>query len=808
MKIDAITIRSSEGDRDIGIDRLPLRLGTGTDCDIRMPGPGSSAVALIDELDGQPFVQPAGRSGLMQINGAPLTASRRLDVGDELEFFGTRVVVGQAGDSLLLEVRLEDSAYITKPPEASDAQAGLEGETIAPTAFRRTEEVAAAMPRTSGRRWQTAVAIAIGALVLVSYLLFSSKSIQFEVLPDGPDAVRVTGGWFRLPVGNRILMREGAYTVHVQKQGYYDVSQSFEVDATPSRTIRIEMRRLPGQLTVTTDPPVEAMVTVDDSNVGQAPYGPIELEPGTHAVTVRADRFLPYSARLAVPGLGLHQRLDVQLVPQWADVEVTSNPPGATIYEGGKVIGETPAVLELMEGTHALTVIREGFKAWDGSVDASPNRRIVIPTIEFEPADARVLVKTIPSGANVTVNGRYRGQSPVRVDLSPDVDYQIELSKAGYGKTARRVRLQAAASEEITVDLTARVGVVTVNAVPGDATVYIDGRARGTGSVELNLPSAPHRLEVKRNGYQAFSRTVTPRPGYPQEIEVRLLSDAEVEARSTATTMTNSQGQILRRVEPGDFVMGTSRSEQGRRANEVLVPVRLTRPFFIGVKEVTNREFRRFRENHDSGGGVHPSLDGDLNPVANVSWDDAVEYCNWLSAQEGLTPAYQKVFEKWQPVTPTPDGYRLPTEAEWVWAIRYQASPRAQMFPWGDRMPPRRDSGNYAGKSANALVPSILPGYDDGYAATAPSGSFAANRLGIFDGGGNVAEWVQDLYSVPTPGRTDAVVDPTGPRRGSNRVIRGSSWRHAGVMELRTGYRAFGTKPAIDVGFRIAKNVE
>jgi formylglycine-generating enzyme required for sulfatase activity len=475
---------------------------------------------------------------------------------------------------------------------------------------------------------------------------------------------------------------------------------------------------------------------------------------------------------------------------------------------GTEQVGETPVSLELMEGSHSLSLIKEGFAARDFSVDTEANVDQALPTFRLDPADAQLRVASIPRGANVTVNGRYRGQSPVTVALSPDVDYEIGLSKAGYGSTTRSVRLQAAASREITVDMTARTGEVTVQALPGDATIYVDGQARGTGTVTLKLSSAAHRLEVRRDGYADYARTVTPRPGYPQNIQVRLLSDAEIAAQSVASSVTNSQGQALIRVEPGNFTMGTSRRENGRQANEVIVPVTITRPFFIGAKEVTNREFRRFRPNHDSGGATHVTLNGDLNPVANVTWDDAVEYLNWLSAQEGLTPAYEKVFERWQPVSPTPNGYRLPTEAEWVWAIRYAGRPGAQTFPWGRSMPPRTESGNWAGRSANALVVTIIPGWDDGYAATSPVGTFRANALGIYDGGGNVAEWVQDYYSVPTPGQSEALIDPVGPRRGSNRVIRGSSWGHAGVRELRWGYRTFGNQRYWDVGFRIARNVE
>jgi len=808
LKFDSVLVRDSEGDRRFGIAKLPLKLGTGSDCQIRLPGPGSAPVALLDALDGQAFIQPVGRNPALTVNDEPLTASRRIGAGDVIGFYGSRIAVRDDQSTLVFAVRLEDSAYITKPPEATGKAGEAAEELIAPTAFRRARDVGSVKPEASGLRWQSAVAAGIAALILLSYLLFSARSIQFDIQPGEPDEFSISGGWFTLPFGDRILMREGSYAVHVKKNGYYDVDQGLVVDETPSRTVRVEMRKLPGRLVVSVDPPADALVTVDDTQVGKAPYGPIELEPGTHSVSVKAEGYLPYADRIAVPGLGQMQEISVQLVPRWANVEISSEPPGATVYEGVNRLGETPATLQLMEGSHALSVVLEGFKAWDGSVEAAPNEHQSLPLIRLEPANAQLQVNTIPRGANVTVNGHYRGQSPIRIALSPDISYEIGLSKAGYGSVSRRVRLDAAAAEAITVDLTARVGEVRVDVQPADATVLIDGQSRGSGSMTLQLASAPHRLEVKRDGYQAFSRTVTPRPGYPQTIQVRLLSDAEVLARSTANVVTSSQGQALIRVEPGGFTMGSSRREQGRRANEVIVPVTLTKAYFISAKEVTNKEFNRFRANHISGEGLHPSLAGDLNPVVNVSWADAVEYCNWLSAEEGLTPAYIKKFEQWQPVKPTPNGYRLPTEAEWEWAIRYQARSTALTFPWGDRMPPRRESGNYADQSASKLVASVLPGFDDGYASTAPVGTFPANMLGIFDGGGNVAEWVQDYYSVPTPGQVNPVVDPLGPERGANRVIRGSSWRHSGVTELRLSYRDYGNNGRVDVGFRVARTAD
>ena len=105
-------------------------------------------------------------------------------------------------------------------------------------------------------------------------------------------------------------------------------------------------------------------------------------------------------------------------------------------------------------------------------------------------------------------------------------------------------------------------------------------------------------------------------------------------------------------------------------------------------------------------------------------------------------------------------------------------------------------------------VESIIPYYDDGFASTAEGGKFPANAIGIFDGAGNVAEFVNDFYTVPTPGITTPVSDPLGPESGRSYVIRGSSWRHAGPTELRLSYRDYGSDARADVGFRLARNAD
>ena len=808
MSFDHLYIRDVEGERRIEAANLPLRIGTGNDCNLRLPGPGGGPVILLDILDGAPFVQPVGRDASIALNGEPLATSRRLKDGDEMQFYGSRLRLSISEDQLLLSVQLEDSAYVTQPPELPDAETAAADEAIAPTAFKRAAETGAATPA-AGRSPLKAVLIGgLAVLGIVSWLLFTAKSVQFLVTPDEPDNFSVSGGWFRLPLGDRILLRQGDYTVTVEKYGYYDVMQAFVVGDESTKTVSVAMRKLPGELTVATLPATTATVSIDDTHIGPAPLGPVELQPGEHSISIRSDRFLPFSDIVNFAGLGRKEVLNVQLIPRWADVTVTSEPPGAAIYAGNEKVGETPGVVELFEGTHQLSLVRDGYKAWDGSVTVEPNVAREVPLIVLEESDARLLVNSIPRGANVMVNGRYRGQSPITLDLSPDINYQIGLSKAGYGATTRQVRLRSAASESITVDLTARTGTVTVNVAPADATVFVDGRIRGTGSTTLRLSSTSHRVEVRKDGYESWSRSLTPRPGYPQTVSARLRSNESIARSKVDQIVETADGKKLRRIEPGTFLMGSSRSEQGRRANEVLVPVTLTSPFYISIHEVTNKDFAVFKASHDSGSATHASLAGDANPVAGITWGQAAEFCNFLSAQEGLTPVYEDRFGELEAIRPFPNGYRLPTEAEWVWAMRFGAAATAAKFSWGDQWPPRRDAGNYADRTSGDILTSIMLNYDDGFVSTAPVGSFPANAVGLYDGGGNVAEWVNDFYTVPTPGATTPVVDPLGPERGTNYVIRGSGWKHSGIAELRMSYRDYGAEARIDLGFRIVRNAE
>jgi formylglycine-generating enzyme required for sulfatase activity len=116
-------------------------------------------------------------------------------------------------------------------------------------------------------------------------------------------------------------------------------------------------------------------------------------------------------------------------------------------------------------------------------------------------------------------------------------------------------------------------------------------------------------------------------------------------------------------------------------------------------------------------------------------------------------------------------------------------------------------SGNYADIAAAPIIGNIIKDYNDKQIVSAKVASFSANAKGLYDMGGNVSEWTHDYYDI-SPTNDSSNLDPLGPEAGEHHVIKGSSWAHGSITELRLSYRDYGSEKRNDVGFRIARYLQ
>lgn len=310
---------------------------------------------------------------------------------------------------------------------------------------------------------------------------------------------------------------------------------------------------------------------------------------------------------------------------------------------------------------------------------------------------------------------------------------------------------------------------------------YLDGDGDAPASADLVLGGEHHAMTPSSGGALCGARysvaLTLPLGVYEHSF---VFDDGNEHVVSTDPVVGPLAGEAF-------FTMGSPEDEPGREADEPLHTVVFSRAFHLEDHEVTQAEYEAVM-------GTNPSLHvgADL-PVENVTWYDAIRYCNARSIQEGLSPAYGIDGES---VTWTRDanGYRLPTEAEWEYACRGGTTTAFS-------------SGAITRETCD-LDPALdAVGWYCGNAGTEgphPVKQKQAGPTGLYDLHGNVAEWCWDYYGPLDAGLAG---DPAGPETGMQRVTRGGHWYYF-ARDCRSAARgAYWPESGDDlVGFRVARN--
>lgn len=352
-----------------------------------------------------------------------------------------------------------------------------------------------------------------------------------------------------------------------------------------------------------------------------------------------------------------------------------------------------------------------------------------------------------PSRAEIFVDGKSRGRTPLRLEL-PVRSHELTAHFDGWPNEQQKIDIDP--HHENAVHFVFANGSVKITSAPGGAVVIGNGQELGqTPLVIEEVKPGDVTYELRLGGYKSTSVSGKVEPQQQSFLAARLEKSVGPEP---GQSFTNSLGMKF-------------------------VPLAEVR---ISVWETRVQDYEAF--SRASGRHYEPAdfQQAPTHPVVKVNWFDAMAFCKWLTDKE----RDENLIEDRQ-------SYRLPTDREWSLAVGLAnesgATPQARdgkiknEFPWGKQWPPPAGAGNYPAGAGQRR------------GTTMPVGSFKANALGLYDLGGNVWEWCADTYKGGSSG--------TGRDWG---VLRGGSWATSNRLEMQSSYRNVVDRNERDViyGFR------
>ncbi|MFW6006268.1 MAG: PEGA domain-containing protein [Candidatus Bipolaricaulota bacterium] len=213
----------------------------------------------------------------------------------------------------------------------------------------------------------------------------------------------------------------------------------------------------------------------------------------------------------------------VKLTKRLSGLTVDSSPGGAEVYVDGKFVGKTPETVSVEPGTREVTLKRSNYEHWSTTISVQPYEKKRIEADLRPTAITRLTVKSSPKGADVYVDGKFRGRTPVSF-FTESGDRKVRVSRQGYEVWEEVIEVQPYLNRNLEIDLRdIKFSRFSVETTPSGASVYVGGENRGTTPTELRLRAdKPLEIVLKKEGYEKWERTLTLTSNRNENINVDL----------------------------------------------------------------------------------------------------------------------------------------------------------------------------------------------------------------------------------------------------------------------------------------------
>ena len=533
-------------------------------------------------------------------------------------------------------------------------------------------------------------------------------------------------------------------------------------------------------ISVTSDPP-DGLVWIDGRRVGRSPVRNESVSTGKHLILVEHSYFAPYEHQISV-AVGDHLEHHAIMQTGKGALVLVSNPRGAWVeVNGERLPNVTPTRFEIASGVHQIVMGLPERKAFTREVTLNDGATLEVnQDLNVDPHGSLTIVGA-PAGARVEiVDSDIKYRAGVRLPVG---EYVIRVSRDGFSPVEERLMISGGENTH-QVGMDRRYGELRVNVVPKDAQVWV-GAAGGrgqryngptrmpTGSIEVRARAMGHRTLVRRVKLEETGATLSLQ-----------LEAMRVQAGGRLRDALKSGGTAPEMViiPAGKFRMGNASGPSIERPEH---EVTMLLPFAVSVQEVRVADYLKFVQS--TGYKLDRRVDSSKpdDPIAYVTWTDALAYSRWLSRETGAS-------------------YRLPSEAEWEYVAR---AGTATPFYFGADPEKLCEHGNVSDQSVRAVYREwTVLGCTDGQVKPGPVGRYKANPFGLQDVYGNVSEWVLDCDSPEYESRAIVAEDVAADEVCETHGHRGGAW-DSGADSANSSHRLSASTASEDRGIRLVREL-
>lgn len=654
--------------------------------------------------------------------------------------------------------------------------------------------------RRARRRTIIIVGLAVVVIGVLTALLLLVKSVTVNIAPARAleDSALVSTKGFSLALGRNVHFF-GSVEVEAIAEGFFP--ETVALDRATESPVSVILKPRPGSLSIELDflqdeSRNEYSLLANNTQLYEIAPETIELPAGSHELRVLGPHEYDSTQFVDVIGYGEKQVVSFAALPR-GSFSIKVLPDSADIRLNGTSIGTGEVQQSVVAKSHVLEFVLEGYvsKRLPFAVDANSHLELGIVNLASAPGTVKFVSK--PTSASIFVDGQFVGSTPTELEFDKS-SVKVELRKPNFHTESSTVQILPGDTITREFELEAIRFDVKVSAHP-QASLDLNAKSVGSTPQTINV-TAGDILKVSKEGYASQSITIASDERQERELDFELVDIAQ-HSYNEASELVRVQDSIqLKKFPTAKFRMlvpGYLMEDDRQRIREF----EITRPFYFGVHEIRRKEYAKYDTSLKT-----TTADENL-PITGISWLDAVKFCNWLSASEGLDRAYSIGSGANVTVDLGSNGYRLPTEAEWELITYYNFAEEKVVGPfvWGDETKPPSQVGNLAGFETRSALSSYIADYGDSHKELAPVGSYRRNFNGIHDLVGNAAEWVFDYFGTTYEGWDQSLIDPMGPSRGIDRIVKGANFQTTKLHEAAINFRRTVGFKDETVGFRIAR---